>query len=454
MRNPVGSEVPFNYSPYIPYDPYFNGVYNGYISTPSTDGVQPFEFSGWRDEMESWHDNVYLHAGLNPTYEFKVSGPDALRFLSENFVNTFKNFPVGKGKHGIMVNSHGLITAHGMLLHTAEDEYRGYYMHNRPAIALAAGDYDAIGEDLTGQHFNYQLGGPRSLEVVEVATGSDLHDLPFIHFVDAEIAGFPVRILRIGMAGSLAYEVHGKTENALPIYSALLAAGEPFGIRRLGRHAYWNAHTENGFPQYSIHFPAADADPVDGVPAPPLELDSYYRFTGSLGTDKSQRLVNPVEMGWGGMINFDHEFVGKAALQEIKANPARKLVTLEWNTEDILDIYRSGLTPGSVPYAPMDGPEDFSFWNGPEYLADKVLLDGKTVGMSTGRIQSAHYRRMLSLGTVATSIPQGTEVIVLWGDPDTRQKEIRAIVSRYPYLNENRNETVDVAKIPKLQGAH
>ena len=42
----------------------------------------------------------------------------------------------------------------------------------------------------------------------------------------------------------------------------------------------------------------------------------------------------------------------------------------------------------------------------------------------------------------------GTEVIVLWGDPGTRQKDIRATVSRFPYLNENRNQAVDVSKIP------
>jgi hypothetical protein len=41
----------------------------------------------------------------------------------------------------------------------------------------------------------------------------------------------------------------------------------------------------------------------------------------------------------------------------------------------------------------------------------------------------------------------GTEVVVLWGDPGMRQKEIRATVSRFPYLDENRNEHVDVSRI-------
>jgi hypothetical protein len=45
-----------------------------------------------------------------------------------------------------------------------------------------------------------------------------------------------------------------------------------------------------------------------------------------------------------------------------------------------------------------------------------------------------------------------TEVFVLWGKPGTRQKKIRATVSRFPYLNEPRNDTFDVSKIPCRAG--
>jgi hypothetical protein len=56
---------------------------------------------------------------------------------------------------------------------------------------------------------------------------------------------------------------------------------------------------------------------------------------------------------------------------------------------------------------------------------------------------------MLSLATIDTPYAEpGTEVLVLWGEPGTRQKKIRAVVSRFPYLNEHRNEDVDVNAIP------
>jgi hypothetical protein len=62
---------------------------------------------------------------------------------------------------------------------------------------------------------------------------------------------------------------------------------------------------------------------------------------------------------------------------------------------------------------------------------------------------SHYYRDMISLCSIDVEHGQlGNEVIVLWGNPGTRQKEIRAKVARFPYLNENRNEHVDVSKIP------
>ena len=106
----------------------------------------------------------------------------------------------------------------------------------------------------------------------------------------------------------------------------------------------------------------------------------------------------------------------------------------------------SGLEAGEA-YAPMDGPEDFDPTGKYEYRADKVLAGGKLVGTSTGRIHSWHYRKMISMGLVEPEFAvEGTEVVVVWGNPDQRQKEIRAKVARWSHMNDERNENVDVMK--------
>ena len=43
-----------------------------------------------------------------------------------------------------------------------------------------------------------------------------------------------------------------------------------------------------------------------------------------MGHDYKARYRNPVELGWAGMIKFDHEFVGRDALEKEVANPQGK----------------------------------------------------------------------------------------------------------------------------------
>jgi glycine cleavage system aminomethyltransferase T len=169
---------------------------------------------------------------------------------------------------------------------------------------------------------------------------------------------------------------------------------------------------------------------------------------GSMGTDMKLRYCNPIELGWAKTVVFDHDFIGRSALEKEAANPRRTMVTLVWNPEDILDVFASQFQTGEH-YMPMT-PSHFGQEHGRSIqYADKVLKDGKEAGISSGRNYSYYFRQMISLCSIDTAYSKlGTEVIVLWGNPGTRQKEIRATVSRFPYLNENRNENIDVNTIP------
>ena len=443
----------FKYSPYIPYDPSINPHLAAYTTHPCMGGVQPYVYTNWRDEELSWHENCYLHAGLNPASTLWFKGPDALRMLSENCTNGFKSFAIGKARHCVMVNEEGFIMQDGLVIRLAEDEFLSYWMLPYIDWVIDKGDYDIETKNITGDVFMHQLGGPRSLEILEATTGEDFHDLPFVGHRLSSIDGRDVRVIRIGMAGSLAYEVHGEFADSIPVYNALLKAGKPYGIRRLGRHAYWNVHTEAGFPQFSIHF-FYSWDKDEGFFKYLMDNGGAYgcgptsELNGSMGPDIEARRFNPIELGWERMISFEHDFVGKEALQKIMESPHREMRTLVWNPEDILEIWKSEFEQGE-PYAPLEGPEDVRVDGVAEYIHDKILKNGKTVGISSGRVFSWKFREMLSLGIVDPEVASlGTEVTILWGNPGTRQKEIRAIVSRFPYLDEDRNENVDLSTIP------
>lgn len=439
----------FPHFAWAPYDESVDLYLHSRVMCMGSGSMVPLEYSGWRDEQLSWKDGCYVHTGLNPATTFSLKGPDAERLLSDVSVNSFAGFRPGAMKHVVMCDPGGLIMAHGMVLKLGEEEFITYFLAPYLAYRLQTRDYRAVGE-YVGDWFLLQLGGPRSLEVLEVATGECLHDLAFMRHRTSSIAGRDVRIGRMGMAGTLAYEVHGRTADAVDIYHAILKAGSPYGIRKLGFIGYQMNHTENGFPQSHVHFPLAWAE--DG------ELMAYLgyapgasrpgaRLRGSMGADLRLRYRNPVELGWAKLIRFDHDFVGRAALEEEVRSPRRRMVTLVWKPEDLVDLYASQFRSGEQ-YLPMD-PIHISQQGGCAVLwADQVLKDGSVVGVSSGRAHSYYYRQMLSLCSIDTAFSEpGTGVEVLWGDPGTRQKRIRATVSRFPYLNENRNEAVDVAAI-------
>lgn len=442
-------EKVFRHSIYVPFDknvPLYQCSAKPYAI--------PWEYTGWRDETMSWKETCYLHGNLNPSPTFRIKGPEALKFLSDTCVNSFANFPVGTGKHAIMCNEEGLIMMDGVLLRLDEDDFITYWMAPYVVYSLEKGNYNAEGEVLTGRVFLFQIAGPRSLEVLEAASGDDLHDIRFMQHRLSIFNGIEVRVLRMGMAGTLAYELHGKVEHARSVYKAVLKAGDPFGIRRLGHRAYMMNHTESGFPQAYYHFPypwAEDEGFAEFLTTAGGALGLAPCLAGSMGPDIRLRYRNPVELGLAGMIKFDHDFIGRKALEKEVANPRRKMVTLVWNTKDIIDVYASQFEPGE-PYPNMDSPNHHTFEHGPHILyADQVLKDGKFIGVSSGRAYSYYFREMLSLCSVDLEYSAiGNEVVVLWGNPGTRQKEIRAKVSRFPYLIENRNQVVDVSKIPHI----
>ncbi|WP_442575806.1 hypothetical protein ACSBPH_01245 [Microbacterium sp. F51-2R] len=426
------------------------------------------QFSGWRTEATKWHETAYLGGAISTSPTLRIKGPDASKFLSDNTVNDFSKMRPGSIRHGIVCDEQGRILQHGVIKMVGDDEFITMWLS--PTLDWrwdrSNGAYDATVEDLTGQVFLFQIGGPRSLEIIEAASGEDFHNLPFTKHRESTIAGGKVSVLRLGMAGTLSYEVHGSISDAHAVYNALWEAGKPFGLIKQGRRAYMLNHTEDGFPQANYHFgypwyeEPGFGDWLDARPGAGF-YNQNPRLLGSVGNNTDVRYMTPFDTKWDDVISWGHEFTGKAALQKIAENPPRTVVTLVWNTEDVTDVYASQFRPGE-PYDQMDWPHDMDFSSGTfdsntgefrgwAYRADWVLLDGEKIGIASGRAMSLNYHTMLSLGFIdRAAAKEGTEVIVLWGSEGKPQKEIRATIARFPYLDAPSNAAFDVDSVPRL----
>ena len=170
-----------------------------------------------------------------------------------------------------------------------------------------------------------------------------------------------------------------------------------------------------------------------------------YEGTGSLGgsyyaDDIADYYVTPYELGYGSFVKFDHDFVGRDALEKHRrrAEPAEGHPRLERRRRRRRDGARCSRRAIAAKY--IDLPlSNYSTWPN-----DRVLKDGTMVGVSTFSGYSSNESSMLSLAMVDPDVSEpGTEVTLVWGEEGGGsakpvverhvQTEIRATVSPVPY---------------------
>lgn len=417
-----------------------------YYDDPATyvtvgDRLRQWEHSGWKPESLSWKESCYIHTGLSGPV-VHVDGPGADAFIARLCTNSLKTFPEGTMRHAVMCGDDGLIASHGILQRYDSGMYRQF----------AAGpwiSYQSLRKQFDvrvwwEEMYLHQVAGPRSREALERVAGENLGDVAFLRYRTATIAGRTVELGRIGMSGNLAYEVRGPIEDGAAVYDAIFRANCEIGIERLGWRTYLVNHVEGGFPQTAWTFGLSLAhDPGFQAWVGEGHFALHPQRTGSYDPgDARARLRNPFEVNWDAAVRFDHEFLGRTALEDAARGPRRRTVTLRWNAEDVIDIFASLYRPGEE-YKTMELPTTPPWSHGMVEHADRVLHGDRLVGVSSGSIYSYWFRENLSMGCLDEEFTApGTELIVQWGDHGRRIKDVRVTVDRFPYLNADRNSAV------------
>jgi glycine cleavage system aminomethyltransferase T len=163
-------------------------------------------------------------------------------------------------------------------------------------------------------------------------------------------------------------------------------------------------------------------------------------FGGSFASpDIFDYYVTPWDIGLGRSVAFDHDYLGKEALQHHAENKKRTKVTLVWNPRDFAAVVESFFDTGQLPGKFIELPKA----RYAQFPTDRVLNDGRDVGISFDSGYLANERVFVSLATVSLEQAEpGTEVTVVWGeDPNTRkpqvephrQLSVRATVAPAPY---------------------
>lgn len=414
---------------------------------PTVFPVTP-EFSNWRSEQRAWRDSVALLDQSHHMTDLFISGPDAQRLLSDVAVNSFAKFPAGSAKQFIAVSHEGYLIGDAILFHLEEGVYDlvGWHMViDWLQFHGETGDYDvtferdgnSLARDGDPKLYRFEVQGPHAMALMEKVTGAPVPATRFFGMADFDIAGVRVCSLRHGMAGQPGFELFGPWADGERVREALITAGEEFDLVLVGSKAYSSANLESAWvpsPIPAIFTGRAAADYLAWLPS--ARLGS---LAGSFDAENIEDYyLTPYDLGYGRSVAFDHDFVGREALEKIAAAPQRVKVTLVWNPEDVVAAQRSMLEEGvSAKYI------DFPKARYGQYQMDSVLLGGRAVGIShdCGYITNEQVFASLASLDEDAAVP-GTEVIVMWGEePNStkpaverhRQVSMRATVEPAPY---------------------
>ena len=409
------------------------------------------EWTGWRDEQMSWKTDVYIGDWTPCLDDLYLTGKDAIPFLSSITVNSFANFEPGKAKHYIQCNPNGKVVAEGILMNLGDDKYlmqsnTSYTMYQYytnaekyPNLEVYQPDWFVLedyGLAITANRFKFQVSGPKALALCEKITGENLKNIKFMNFHQVMINGVECVALRQGMAGEIGFEFQGPIEKLAQIRDYIFNEGREFNCRRLGFKTAMINHLEACFSTYAVHYVAPINEDFDAYSRAGGYEPYYPAINGSYDGEWDGLAHSPYEMGWGFCVKFDHDFLGREALEKESQNIRKNLVTLDFNPEDMVSLYASLFQNETEPYELNDLPMN-SFCH---VQADKIFnADGKEIGVATTPGYSYYFRKMLALSFVDVEYcTPGTEVTVLWGSPGHPQKMVRATVQTAPYKKDNR----------------
>ncbi len=219
----------------------------------------PIEYTGINDE----HINVRTKLGVfdvSHMGEFWVKGPKALDFVQKVTSNDASVLVDGKIQYSCFPNGKGGIVD-DLLVYKIDDETFllvvnaaniekdwNWCVENAKALGLEVGKELYNASDEIAQ---LAIQGPLALKAMQKIVDVPVEDMEYYTFKKLTIAGIEnVLFSTTGYTGSGGCEIYVANEDADKLWSAVMEAGEEFGIKPIGLAARDTLRLEMGFCLY------------------------------------------------------------------------------------------------------------------------------------------------------------------------------------------------------------
>uniref|UniRef100_A0A3P8ZLK2 Dimethylglycine dehydrogenase, mitochondrial n=1 Tax=Esox lucius TaxID=8010 RepID=A0A3P8ZLK2_ESOLU len=249
---------------------------------------------------------------LTPFGKFIVKGKDSQKLLDRLFANTMPKLGLTNISH--MLTPTGRVYAEVTITQHAPGEFllitgSGSELHDLRWIEreAAEGPYDVDISNVTDDIGVLGVAGPKTRDVLQKLTQEDMSDsgFKFLHCKPITLAGIDLRAIRISYTGELGWELYIPQKDMATVYQAIMEAGQDMGIDNFGTYAMSSLRLEKGFRGWGAEM-NCDTNPLEAG------LDYFIK------------------------LNKTADFIGKAALQEIKAKGLkRKLSYITMDTDNV-----------------------------------------------------------------------------------------------------------------------
>ena len=206
------------------------------------DWKRPLHYGDVAAETRAVHERVGL-IDVSTLGKLDVRGHGAGDFLDWLHPNRFSDLRVGRIRYRAMTDDAAIILDDGTVARLGQHRF---------LVTTGTGSLDAVDgwlrwwiaasdrrvdvTNVTARYAAMNLAGPRARDVLGALTDLDVsaEGLRYLDAVEADVAGVPAAILRIGFVGELAYELHVPADRAAHVWDAVMAAGAAYGIVPFG----------------------------------------------------------------------------------------------------------------------------------------------------------------------------------------------------------------------------
>jgi len=186
--------------------------------------------------------------------EIFVSGPGAVAFVERLVTCPVASLRPGRVRYGLLCNEDGGVVDDVTVYRLAED--RLFLCVNASNIEkdyrwiLRHAPDDAKVEDRSDRFGLLALQGPASTAILARATQLGVAAMKRFTFLEGEVFGARAIVSRTGYTGSAGFEIYCDAGDVERVFTALLDAGKPMGLRPCGLGARDTLRLEAALPLY------------------------------------------------------------------------------------------------------------------------------------------------------------------------------------------------------------